>query len=345
VSSPKLPTTVSVAPLLAGSGAIATLNLSLSSNYTGSSPFIDYTNDTAYVASDSGKLFKINNVFCSTITCQNTPALPSLDLTWSQTVGTGQPLTSPVRDQTTQNVFVGSADGKLYAFNSSCVPLGNSPVIIGSGGLHGDVKGGPIVDSTNGFVYTAAGANGGGSGVMVQTDTQLGSKQTANVGQGGIHDINLPTVNDAYFTQTDNTQWFLYVAGVGNAPGNAATLFRIGFAANRAMNTAVDPTGTIQLSPNPNEISPLTNVMNSGVDRLFVSLGADAVIRNYDITGTGTPTAINTPLSAANGTGGIIIDNVRPEAQASSVYFMTMAPGTSCGTHICAVKATQNGLN
>jgi hypothetical protein len=181
--------------------------------------------------------------------------------------------------------------------------------------------------------------------VMVQTDTQLGSKQTAAVGKGGIHDINLATLNDAYFTQANNTQWFLYVAGVGTAAANPATLFRIGFGPTRVMNSAVDTTGTVQLSSNANEISPLTNVLNNGVDRLFLSLGADAVIQNYDITSTGTPAALDTPLSVANGTGGIIIDNVRPEAQASSVYFMSMGLGTSCGTHICAVKATQSGLN
>ena len=46
------------------------------------------------------------------------------------------------------------------------------------------------------------------------------------------------------------------------------------------------------------------------------------------------------------GTCGIIVDNISPEAQASSIYFSTRGAYTSKCTYgwICAVKLTQAGL-
>jgi hypothetical protein len=51
--------------------------------------------------------------------------------------------------------------------------------------------------------------------------------------------------------------------------------------------------------------------------------------------------------SEAGGTSGIVIDNVSSLAQASSIYFSTLAT-TTCGdgnSGGCAVKLTQAGLN
>ncbi len=86
VTSPKVITTFSGTALAAGSGTAT--DLALGSSTTGtdtlSSPFVDYTRDLAYVGNDNGILYRIKNVFCTTVSCGN--AAPSLDTSWAGAV-------------------------------------------------------------------------------------------------------------------------------------------------------------------------------------------------------------------------------------------------------------------
>ncbi len=90
VTSPKSITSgfAMLAPT-AGSGSASDLILTLGPSPlsdTFSSPFVVYDSDMAYVGNDSGTLFRIQDVFCTTQACitGGSPA-PSLDLTWPAT--------------------------------------------------------------------------------------------------------------------------------------------------------------------------------------------------------------------------------------------------------------------
>src|SRR5579871_1492320 len=88
-------TTGSVAPGSGGSSvtSLAYTNTAVkgctasSSTDNNSSPFVDYTNDVAYVGDDNGRLYRIKGVFNGT---------PTLD--YCTTVSSGKRLTSPVYD-------------------------------------------------------------------------------------------------------------------------------------------------------------------------------------------------------------------------------------------------------
>ena len=80
VTSPKAITVFSATAPAAGSGTATNLTLGASGTDTLSSPFIDYTDDLAYVGNDVGVLYRIKNVFCITSSCGN--AAPSLDTSW-----------------------------------------------------------------------------------------------------------------------------------------------------------------------------------------------------------------------------------------------------------------------
>jgi hypothetical protein len=54
------------------------------------------------------------------------------------------------------------------------------------------------------------------------------------------------------------------------------------------------------------------------------------------------PVSVTASTAEGSGTSGIVVDNVSGSAQASSIYFGVLAPGTNANT---AVKLTQTGLN
>src|SRR3984885_694207 len=92
-----------------GSGNSATetsLTYASSATNTRSSPWIDYTTDTAYIGADDGKLYKISPVFTGT------PALAGAP--WPLTIAAGRRLTAPVLDPVTQNIFIGDSQGFLW---------------------------------------------------------------------------------------------------------------------------------------------------------------------------------------------------------------------------------------
>lgn len=96
---------------------------------TDSSPWIDYNTDTAYVGTDDGKLYKISPVFGG-----GAPTVAN-DTNWPVTVvtsGSSNVVTDPIVDDTASRIFMGDANGYLYAISltapakatSARVPIG-----------------------------------------------------------------------------------------------------------------------------------------------------------------------------------------------------------------------------
>jgi hypothetical protein len=65
------------------------------------------------------------------------------------------------------------------------------------------------------------------------------------------------------------------------------------------------------------------------------------------LTALSFPPVFSAEIAEDGGTSGIIVDNVQPEAQASSIYFTPLGDATDAGNCTvpgCAVKVTQSGL-
>jgi hypothetical protein len=343
VTSP-LPITAFTNPTapVAGSGTASELVFG-SLTDTLSSPYVDYSNDIAYVGNDAGVLFRIKNVFCTLASCAN--AAPSIDTTWgssgSVTVCAGK-LTSPVQDFLTGNVFVGCSNGNVYGFNSAGAALSTPFFAVGNGTAKGGVVDPPIVDGTNGFVYAVSGSGAppnNASGVLVQAKTNMSSVRISVVGDGGFQDLHAPAFNDAYFTNATSTTWLIYTGGFDATDANLV-LYGTGFDGSRNMNTG-NAGNSFSIGTRPGEWAPLTEFKNGANDYLFIGIllappnFARSTINAFPAV---APTQPGTGLpGTSTGTSGMIVDNSSASAQASSLYFASSGSNT-------AVKYTQVGL-
>ena len=345
---------VTSAPI-AGTGNATDLALVPSSGTasdTLSSPFVDYAHDVAYIGNDSGTLFRVINVFCSTSACAGggNPA-PSLDTSWGTggalATGCSGTLTGPVVDGGTGNIFVGCSDGKLYGFTSAGVALTGSPLSVGDGSSTGNGNVGgivdpPMIDAVNGFVYVVSGSSGG-STVLVQAGTTSFTSPApaiATLGPGPNFRIHAPSFNAAYFSGSGTPLIYDWALDSGGAH---ITLYGVGFTGH-TMNSGTPPIAnqfTVGTSV-PVEFSPTTEFLNGATDRLFVS-GLVNASPNFIMENINAfPGGVTASTAEGSGTSGIVVDNVSGSAQASSIYFGVLAPGTNANT---AVKLTQTGLN
>ena len=215
---------VAAAPVV-NSGTMTSLNLA--STDTNSSPYYDYTTDTAYVGNNNGQLFKIKNVFCQTIaspgansTCAGAaPSLAAPGDGWAAnpvSIIAGQILTSPVLDTyitapaAVPLVFVGASGGTVRAriASSGAAPTTNS-LAVGDGSASGGIVDPPVIDVTNHKLYVATGCNGT-SALAVQNpynSNGFGASLTANIGRKTnivtacpTDNMHAPTPDDAYIT-------------------------------------------------------------------------------------------------------------------------------------------------
>lgn len=343
------------APVASGGNGAAT-DLALGSSTSGtdtlSSPYIDYARDTAYVGNDAGVLFRLKNVFCTTVSCGN--AAPSLDTTWGGTGSVNVPcaakLTGPVQDFPTGNVFVGCADGKVYGFNSTGAALTTASIAIGDGSANGDVVESPVVDPVNGLIYAVSGTGAApntGSAVLVQATTSLGGPCTggtlcvATVGNPNVHSAHAPALNDNYFSSGTSTGWLLYMGGFTGGTSANLTLYGATFSGTRVMTTGTP--GNAQVIGNrPGEYAPLTEFKNGANDLLFIGVIVnltDMAVMNINAFPTAAPT---TTAMEGLGISGMVVDNSSGSAQASSIYFGTLGTTAQGGNN--AVKLTQSGL-
>jgi len=326
----------SVAP----GASMISLALPASMTDTGSSPWVDYDSDTAYVGTNNGKVYKITGVF---------NGVPAIVVTspWPVLVSTNMHLTPPVLDSHLGMLMVGSADGNLYQINIATGAVASS--LVGAGFASGIVAP-PIVDVTNGTTFVVD-SNNGANAVLVEFDTaSLTPLASASLGEGAfsmtaIH-LYQPAFSNAYYTQAstgvvsvcgtglaDTTPW-MYVFGF-----TVRTLLTApSFSQQLLTSTVAQCTGWTEFF-NPS--------INGGTDFFFVGLTQDCPTTGAangcvaEFTGeqfTLLPPQAPLTVIVDGGPSGIVVDNYSTASQASSIY-LTATKASA------AYKFTQAGLN
>ncbi len=374
VLTPKTISTFATTTPAAGSGTVTDLALGASKTGTDtlSSPFVDYVHDVAYVGNDVGILYRVKDVFCTSVNpdCSATlKPVPSLDTTWGAggavTVCSGA-LTGPVLDFVSMNVFVGCSDGKLYSVSQTGTV---KSIAVGDGiasKTYGAIVDPPIVDGISGFVYAVSGSAGGGAnGVILQAKTDFSSSVAVPIGAGNQCNMHAPAPNNAYYTSITSAGALIYVAGVtgtvsqpctAESTGGALEIYGVTFGAGGVMTSGA-PAHSVSIGTPGNEFAPLLEYYNAttAVDWLFLGVACNPPpnVASANIT-SGFPAGVGTVVSEGLGTSGLIVDNSANTAtypQAASLYFNALQENAACnnvsdGTQTggCAVKLTQAAL-
>jgi hypothetical protein len=320
-----------------------------------SSPYIDYTNNVAYIGADNGILYRITAVFGGT---------PAVD--YCITVNAGKALTSPVYDSVGNEVFV-SDGASVYGYTPGASSFTKVASIAIASTSKDAIVLSPIVDATNSFVYVFASADPTNTySIVSQMNTSLTSQVTADIGPavtGNSAYIWDGDFTNAYFTTgPTNGAGLLFACGTQTGASTKPALYALSFSSPKGiMNTtpAMSDNVNINGSGNPAGIcSPLLDFYNGTTDQLFVGTGAfDAtsganLVTEWNVTTsiTSTTTPTSTATNEWGGTSGFSIDNVSTEDQASSIYFGTLAAASSGSSpscpkgQYCAIKLTQQGL-
>ncbi len=324
-----------------GTGNTATetsLTYATTATNTRSSPWIDYTNDAAYIGADDGKLYKISPVFTGT------PALAGAP--WPLTVAAGRKLTAPVLDPRTQNIFIGDGQGFLWQLSLTSLGTKKSLAVGAMGTRNPGIIDGPLVDVSSNTIFVTS-SNDGTSAVVVQADTPTLTEMSR--GRIGMGSTGTPGTNVNLYDGTFNNNYYnspasgyLFACGTG-AADTTPWRYLFGFT---GVKMKITPVGSSQiLNSTRSRCSPVTeffnpNIGTSGTDFFFWGMTADC-------SGAGTSgcifsrttTDVITTVNEGGGTSVVIIDNDSTVGQASSVYFSNQGnPNAS------AVKLTQNGL-
>jgi hypothetical protein len=313
---------------------------------TRSSPYVDYTNDVAYVGDNNGNLHKFTNVFNGNPAEAGTP--------WPVTVASGVVLTGPTYDSVSGNIFIGGNDGNLYCVTSAGAFCSTKSIAVGNGtGTAGAILDAPIVDSTTHMVFVAA--NNATDAILSQSTTSLGSQIRVTMGKRGNNLYN-GAFDNLYFTSTGTGHMYF----CGNATGSATpTLWRVGFSSTGTINATNDGSSFTLADKTGVNCAPLTEVYNSGttpgVDYLFLGVngggfdtgtpncGGTACLVSFILpsSGNSVPTKANATMTSiytgTTGPSGIIVDNVSGMNGAAQIYFG--APTMNLG-----VQASQAGL-
>jgi hypothetical protein len=327
----------------AGQGGITTaaaptmtsLAFSPTATSTTSAPWVDYTNDVAYLGADGGLLYRINGVFNST------PTLAGGN--WPVTVSGGHHLSPPVLDFVLQRVMVGSANGNLYEVDATSGALLGVTPVGALGKTSSGVTAPPIVDITNGTTFVVD-ANDGLSAVLVEFNTAtLVQMAKARIGLGSSTKIALsipqPAFDNNYYNSPSTGQ--IRLCGTGGAD-TTPWQYAFGFLGSTLNTSAAFSqqllTSTAAVCTNWTEF--FNPNIGGGTDFFFFGL-------TQDCTGAGTSgcvvaaTTEGTPVITANvagGPSGIVVDNYSLAGQASSIYL-------SSETGSNGYKFTQAGLN
>jgi hypothetical protein len=365
--------TSATAPATPGSGGSSLVRLSYtnttvsgcsasSSQNTQSSPYIDYTNDVAYVGDESGRLYRITGVFKGTPTLQYCITVNS----------SAKYLTSPVYDQVTNQVFI--SDGNtVYSFTpgASSFTAGGSKLITSSASFSGfRILSGPLVDVTNGFVYVFSPSDATASNsIVAQLNLALTTETVAQIGPTSTSFFTFfGDFDNSYFTSGPKSgAGTLYACGTqaGSSGGQQPGLYAMSFSSpNGTMNTTPAMSNNTHITgatnPSQNWCSPVLEFFDGTNDRLFVGVGTDFnasagsnIVTEWNINSRITSTS-TTPTATSSavywgGTSGFVVDNISTTPQAASIYFSdlsTPSGSSPCGNgNYCAVKLTQAGLN
>lgn len=353
-NSPAVPCTVNGAVSCSTNSAVDTkITMRGGVSVSRSSPFVDYTNDIAYVGDDNGDIHKFTGVFNGTPTEVITGG-------WPYTAGQSA-ATSPIYDSVSGNLFFGTANGNIRCvIASSATDCGQGAVSVANGtGTASAVIDAPIVDSTNKTVFVTASNTSNGS-ILFQANTTLATASQVRVAMGASGtDLYVGAFDNAYFTSASTGH--MYFCGNVSSTAATPTLYRVGFSSTGIMNNTKD-SGSFQLVLSGNtgagvDCTPLTEVFNSSQSKDYLFLG----VKSHGFM-TGTPNCANqtcvmsfslptalpfTFPSSANaattsnlgskGISGIIIDNVSGSTGTSQIYFGNLQVNTG-------VQASQSAL-
>jgi hypothetical protein len=313
-----------------GDSCMTTLVLNNTRSDSNSSPFVDYSHDTAYVGDDGGLLHKITPVF------SGTPA-EVIGGGWPVQLGSSpNQIQSPVYDSVSGQIFVTSRSSALYIVDANSGTIMSS-IALGSSSLPWD----PLLDSTNQTCFVF-GADSSLNLSVWQFDTS--GNLLRNIAAGLRTSLAFTgTFDNNYFTSPSSG--LLYFAAEVNY---VASLYSVGFT-GKTMNASFS--GPLLLSAGAGSPTPLTEIFNptlsSARDRLFLGIdyecangNANGCIESFDIS-NGFPSGVLNSYALGFGStysvSGIIIDNVSSSPQASSIYFDQQPPGM-------AFKLTQSSL-
>jgi hypothetical protein len=247
---------------------------------TNSSVFYDYSNDTAYVGDDSGRLHKFTPVLNGVLTELKTAGWPVRVNPLAPTA-----LTSPVHDYVSGNVFVEDVGGFLYLVDSTSGAVTRSARLdFGVGFVQG-----PIVDSTAGLVYVFASSDGSGNcsgGVNCAAVYEFGITFSAGaagskvvVGNStafGTHPNPLYIGDfDSSYENSTNGTGNLYVCGNTGGP---PIVYQVAIHSGALGTANAGPTLSSSITP----CSPVTDVLNpnaagGSTEWIFASAEANGV--------------------------------------------------------------------
>jgi len=360
-------------------GCMTTLTIESAATNSNSSPWVDYSSDTAYVGADNGVLYKITPVFRS-----GAPALVS-NTDWPVTVSTqsNKVLTAPIVDTTSGRIFIGDGEGYLYAVSLSS-PGGTTAAAQTIGwATHGAGTGvvdPPIVvndpaNPTTNQVFAFTGCSYvlgiGGAVTQLAANFTTGVPTTANtVDLGSATGTGDCTGNNVHQGVFDNAFWLngttsghMIACGFVNNGGKPSNPQMYFFPFASGMIASTGHSTFVVNNTKGDECSPLTEFYNGTTDRLFFGVGSsDGHLESSTITtslttpscgGSATTSCVTAP-SALGGTSGIVIDNEVSNG-GTNIYFTTLGQGSvnnqKCNVSggvanpYCAVKLTQSGLN
>ena len=350
--------TSSAVPGSGNSASMVSITYSGSASNTLSSPWIDYSTNTAYVGDDNGTLYRIKNVFSG---------VPALDGTFGTggalPLNGGHKLTAPVLAQGW--LFVGDDSGLLWPVGAASpnVILGALQVGGGKnflGTLFGIVDPVVVDTSTSGIVsvFATSGADPNTNhATLVQATLNIGTQTFAQVARadlgttfiGPFYNMHAGALDNNYQSGTiSSTKGFLYVCGE-LSPWAYPQLMRFGFTAGSPPTMNSTANGTLTMHSGTAECSPLTEFANPNlaVNDLLFAGDSSGEVQSFNITGSMPTAAAAGPVTESGGTSAIIVDTTQlANNQGSSIYFTTQTTNTgNCGTgNYCAIKLTQAGL-
>jgi hypothetical protein len=378
VLSPLTPTSCATPTTV---GCMTTLTIETAATNSNSSPWIDYSADTAYVGADNGLLYKITPVFGG-----GQPVLVNDPSNWPVTVSTNatsKVLTAPVVDNTASLIFLGDGAGYLYSVKMTSPAktfvarqtIGWVTHGAGTGVVDPPIA---VTDPANSatdqvFAFTGcSNVNGIGgaitqlaanfvTGVPSATNTvDLGS--ASGTGNCTTKNVRSGTFDNAFWV-SGSTSGHMIACGFvqsGGVPSNPRMYF-FPFNASHVI-TSTGLSSFVINATKGDECSPLTEFYDGTTDRLFFGVGStDGFLESSTITTSlSTPTCVGAPTSscvtspaALGGTSGIVIDN-QVSNGGTNIYFSTLAVGSvnsqkcnvpgGTANPYCAVKLTQSAL-
>ena len=387
-SATKAANPTTVGSCSATTSCLASVTLSSSFTDSFGSPWIDYQTDKGFAASDDGTIYRISCVFkCAANTNPTIDwsfQLPVAGTGGALPKPNGPIYNYPfgllfVGDQLGElwAINAGGSTPSIYA----------GPVMIGGGGCtvtnppgrtgtpnpctaNGGAYGIPdsiILDASGGSerVYAFSGNDGtaGASAVVVQLKQDFTGMVRVHIGLGGVGnntnpvDIHTGAFDNEYWGANPQNNGHLFVCGTG-ASDMTPYHYWIKFTGYPVMNST--PTGSLQrlnaagvaCAPYIEFYNPNLNLGGvAGHHDLLIS-GLVSPTNGYIITNdisSGNVIAALNFVQYAGGISSAVIDgdNVT-QAQASSIYFSTLAPvtltGGTCNNTKCAIKLTQANL-